>query len=172
MSLIAQKNITFEEAIALTEKFIQQIPELSESEKKSIVSSLVISENGARGFFVTYLTNDNLFVDEKSSGIIAGLKTSAEIVSELLVKNVAMSTAMKITHERNNNLEMAKKSARVAKRSLILIDDLSLSEIEEKIGLLLNTIKNKKGVYQEFLNRWGYDDEQKQAIYQQLIINS
>lgn len=172
MSLIAQKNITFEEAIALTEKFIQQIPELSESEKESIVSSLVISENGARGFFVTYLTNENPSVDEKSSGIIAGLKTSPEIVSELLVKNVAMSTAMKITHERNNSLEMVEKSARVTQRSLILISQLSLSQIQEKIELLIKTIKEEKGVYQEFLNRWGYDDEQKQAIYQQLIINN
>lgn len=170
MSLIAEKNITFEEAITLTEKFINQIPQLSESEKEAIVSSLVISENGARGFFVTYLTNDNPLVDNKSSGIVTALETSPEIVSELLVKNVAMSTAMKITHNRNNNLEMAAKSAKVTQRSLNLINQLSLSQIQEKIELLINTIEEEKGVYQEFLNRWGYDDEQKQVIYKQLTI--
>lgn len=172
MSLKAEKNITFEEAIGLTEKFIKEIPQLSELEKEAIVSSLVISENGARGFFVTYLTNDNSLVDEKSSGILAGLETSPEIISELLIKNVAMSTAMKITHERNNNLEMAQKSARVTQRSLNLINQLSLSEIKEKIELLIKTIQEEKGVYQEFLNRWGYDHEQKQAIHTQLIIIS
>jgi hypothetical protein len=170
MSLIAEKNITFEEAITLTEKFINQIPQLSELEKEAIVSSLVISENGARGFFVTYLTNDNPLVDEKSSGIVIALETSPEIVSELLVKNVAMSTAMKITHNRNNNLEMAEKSARVTQRSLNLISQLSLSQIKEKIELLIKTIEEEKGIYQEFLNRWGYDDEQKQAIYRQFTI--
>jgi hypothetical protein len=172
MSLKAEKNITFEEAIGLTEKFINEIPQLSESEKEAIVSSLVISENGARGFFVTYLTNDNPLVDEKSSGILAGLQTSPEIISELLVKNVAMSTAMKITHERNNNLDMAEKSARVTQRSLNLINQLSLSEIQEKIDLLMNTIQEEKGVYQEFLDRWEYDHEQKQAIHKQLLIAS
>jgi hypothetical protein len=172
MNLRAEKNITFEEAIALTEKFINEIPQLSELEKEAIVSSLVISENGARGFFVTYLTNDNPLVDEKSSGILAGLQTSPEIISELLVKNVAMSTAMKITHERNNNLEMAEKSARVAQRSLNLINQLSLSQIKEKIELLIKTIQEEKGIYQEFLNRWGYDDEQKQAIHKQLAVNN
>lgn len=171
MNLRAEKNITFEEAIALTEKFINEIPQLSELEKEAIVSSLVISENGARGFFVTYLTNDNPLVDKKSSGIVIALETSPEIVSELLVKNVAMSTAMKITHERNNNLKMAEKSARVIQRSLNLINQLSLSQIKEKIELLIKTIQEEKGVYQEFLNRWGYDDEQKQAIHQQLIIS-
>jgi hypothetical protein len=172
MNLRAEKNITFEEAIALTEKFINEIPQLSELEKEAIVSSLVISENGARGFFVTYLTNDNPLVDEKSSGILTGLQTSPEIVSELLVKNVAMSTTMKITHERNNNLEMAEKSARVAQRSLNLINQLSLSQIKEKIELLIKTIQEEKGIYQEFLNRWGYDDEQKQAIHKQLAVNN
>lgn len=172
MNLRAEKNITFEEAIALTEKFINEIPQLSELDKEAIVSSLVISENGARGFFVTYLTNDNPLVDKKSSGIVTALETSPEIISELLVKNVAMSTAMKITHERNNNLEMAEKSARVTQRSLNLINQLSLSQIKEKIELLIKTIQEEKGVYQEFLNRWGYDHEQKQAIHTQLIIIS
>ncbi len=171
MNLRAEKNITFEEAIALTQKFINEIPQLSESEKEAIVSSLVLTENGARGFFVTYLTNDNPVVDEKSSGIVAGLKNSPEIVSELLVKNVAMSTAMKITHQRNNHLEMAEKSTRVTERTLTLISQLSLHQIKEKIELLVNTIYEEKGVYQEFLNRWGYDDEQKQAIYKQLRLS-
>lgn len=168
MTLIAEKNISFEEAIALTEKFIKEIPQLSESEKETIVSSLVLTENGARGFFVTYLTSDNILVDQKSSGISKALTTSPEIVSELLVKNVAMSTGMKITHERNNNLEMAQKSDRVTQRSFALIKDISLGEIKEKTNSLINTIKEEKGVYQEFLNRWGYDDEQKQAMKKQL----
>ncbi|MBL1209823.1 hypothetical protein [Geminocystis sp. GBBB08] len=168
MNLIADNNITFEEAISLTEKFIKKIPKLSELEKEAIVSSLVLTENGARGFFVTYLTSDNFLVEEKSSGIVAGLKTSPEIVSELLVKNVTMSTAMKITHQRNNNLEMYQKSARVTQRSVNFIRELSLSEIKEKIKLLINTMEEGKGVYQEFLNRWGYDKEQKEAI--QLVI--
>lgn len=164
INLIADKNITFEDAIALTEDFIAQIDHLSEKEKSVIISSLVTSENGARGLFVTYLTSDNPIVDNLSEGIINGLKTSPEIVSELLVKNVAMSTAMSITHTRNNNPEMAQNSLKVTQRSINLIRQLSLAEIREKIDLLIETIKQEKGMYQNFLTRWGYDQEQKKAI--------
>lgn len=164
IDLIADKNITFEEAIALTHKFIEQINQLSEKEKSVIISSLVASENGARGFFVTYLTSDNPIADHPSEGIISGLKTSPEIVSELLVKNVAMSTAMRITHTRNNDPEMAESSLQVTQRSLNLINQLSLREIQAKIEQLKNTIVETKGTYQDFLNKWGYDLEQKEII--------
>ncbi|WP_330202570.1 hypothetical protein [Cyanobacterium sp. Dongsha4] len=163
-NLIADKNISFEDAIALTQRFIEQIKQLSEAEKEEVISSLVASENGARGLFVTYLTSDNSVVDNLSQGIINGLKTSPQIVSELLVKNVAMSTAMRLTHTRNSNPKMAESSFKVTQRSLNLIEELSLPETKEKIILLINTIKQKEGVYQEFLSRWGYDEEQKKLI--------
>ncbi|WP_017296381.1 hypothetical protein [Geminocystis herdmanii] len=164
MNLIASPEISFEEAIDLTAQFINTIPELSDSEKSSIVSALVLTENGARGFFVTYLTSENEVIDRTDLSIIEGLKKSPEIVSELLVKNVAMSTAMGITHTRNNNLEMAQKSARVTQRSLNFIQQLSLAEISIKIQQLISSIECKEGLYQQFLTKWGYDEEQKQAI--------
>lgn len=164
MSLIATKTISFEDAIALTQEFIEQIDDLSEEQKEKIVSALVASENGARGFFVTFLTSDNPEVERESSGIINGLKTSPEIVSELLVKNVAMSTAMKLTHQRNQQEEMAQQSQRVTKRSLNLIKQLSLTQVEAKIRDLKTTINRGEGVYEQFLTRWQYDTEQQQAI--------
>ncbi|MGI0483219.1 hypothetical protein ACN4EE_20870 [Geminocystis sp. CENA526] len=164
MNLIASPEISFEEAINLTAEFIDKIPHLSDTEKSSIVSALVLSENGARGFFVTYLTSENTIVNSIDLAIIQGFKSSPEIVSELLVKNVAMSTAMKITHTRNNNLEMAEKSGIVTQRSLNLIKNLSLSAITKKVKMLIDSIELKEGLYQDFLTKWGYDDEQKQAI--------
>ena len=163
-NLIAEITISFEDAIALTQQFIEQIDSISEREKEKIVSALVTSQNGARGFFVTFLTSDNPIVDQESSGIINGLKTSPEIVSELLVKNVAMSTAMKLSHQRNKNEDMANQSQRVTNRSLYLIEQLSLTEVEQQIQALKTTILKGEGIYQQFLNRWQYDEEQKKAI--------
>ena len=164
MTLTAEQNISFEDAIALTQNFVTQIVSLSDSDKEKTVTSLVASENGARGFFVTYLTSDDEVVDKESAGIIAGLKTSPEIVSELLVKNVAMSSAMKLTHLRNENEAMAQNSQRVTSRSLKFLAQLDLAESKEKIQQLQDTIANNDGVYQKFLTRWKYDDEQKQAM--------
>ncbi len=168
MELIAPPDISFESAIALTETFISKIETIEEKDQEKIVTALAKSENGSRGFFVTYLTDNNPQVDKPSTAIIKGLKTSPEIVSELLVKNVAMSTAMKITHHRKNSREMTQKSERVTQRSQKIIHLLQLPEIEQKITEMQQTIINNEGSYQKFLDRWGYDNEQKQAIYQAL----
>ncbi|WP_069789544.1 hypothetical protein A5482_004230 [Cyanobacterium sp. IPPAS B-1200] len=164
MNLIATKDISFESAIALTQEFINQLPTLEEDKQEEIVTSLVQSVNGSRGFFVTYLTHENQLVDNPSNGVIKGLKSAPEIVSELLVKNIAMSTAMKITHMRNNDSEMAESSQKVTQRTKKIVELCQLEQVKNKLSHMKNTIIDKEGEYQEFLLRWGYDDEQKQAI--------
>lgn len=168
MNLSASKNITFQEAIKLTQSFLENINSMDENQKEATVSSLVKTENGARGFFVTFLTNEEININNYSEGILNGLKSSPEIVAELLVKNVAMSTSMAITHRRNDNEELAEKSTQVKHRSKYIIKKLDLDVIREKIEQLKLTIEHKKGVYQEFLERWGYDHEQKQAILESI----
>ncbi len=79
-----------------------------------------------------------------------------------------MSTAMKLAHHRNNDEEMANKSARVTQRSKELIDKLNLAQTETKTQKLQETIEQGEGEYQKFLKRWQYDDEQKKAIAQVL----
>jgi uncharacterized protein involved in exopolysaccharide biosynthesis len=59
---------------------------------------------------------------------------------------------------------MANQSQRVTNRSLYLIEQLSLSEVKQKINDLQATIDTGEGVYQAFLSRWQYDTEQKDAI--------
>jgi hypothetical protein len=77
-----------------------------------------------------------------------------------------MSTGMSITHKRNGNEEMAEKSQRVTNRCINLIRALNLKLISQKITQLITTINQEKGVYQSFLERWGYDKQQKQAMKQ------
>lgn len=166
MNLLAPENITFEEAINLTQSFLNNIDNMSEEDQEKTISSLVKTENGARGFFVTYLTDERPMADNYSTGVINGLKSSPEIVGELLVKNVAMSTGMSITHKRNSNEEMAEKSQRVTNRCINLIRALNLKLISQKITQLITTINQGEGVYQSFLERWGYDEPQKEAIKQ------
>ena len=164
MNLLASETITFAEAIAFTQSLLDKIDTLEEVEKEKAIASLVKTENGARGFFVTYLTDERSFAALPSPGIVNGLKSAPEIVSELLVKNVAMSTAMAITHQRNNNAEMAQKSEQVTERSVNLIKQLQLNLTTDKFKKLQNTIDSGEGEYQQFLQRWGYYDRQKQTI--------
>jgi hypothetical protein len=165
-SLTVPENVSFEQAIALTQTFLDLLEqgELSEGVIQTTISELVKTENGARGFFVTYLTDERTLSDRPTPAVISGLKTSPEIVSELLVKNIAMSTAMAITHTRNQNPDMAASSQRVQTRSTDLINQLQLPQIKDKAKSLNHSAQTGTGAYQSFLERWGYDTEQKQAI--------
>ena len=158
--------ISFPQAIATTQSLIVQIEveKLSESEIEKAVGSLLQNKQGARGFFVAYLTSELPLVDNPSPGIINALKSFPDLVSELLVKNLAMSTAMTITHRRNNDRENAQSSEQVARRNANLIKQLNLDLITEELNKLNTTINTGEGSYQEFLQQWGYDDEQKEMI--------
>lgn len=164
------QSLTFEEAIAATQSLIERMAanNLDETEIQSSIASLVKTRNGARGFFVTYLTDDRTLADNPSAAVINALTTSPEIVGELLVTNIAMSAAMAITHRRNNDEPMAQKSATVTKRSQILTQLTNLDPVPEKIAKLRASAATGKGEYQDFLQRWQYDDEQRQAIVKAL----
>jgi hypothetical protein len=168
--LKASESITFQEAIALTHSLLEQMASnsLSETEIMSAIAALVKTMNGARGFFVTYLTDDRSLADSPSNSVVVALKSSPDLVSELLVKNLAMSTAMAITHRRNSDENSAQGSDRVCRRSIQLIQKLQLEESAIKLQELYQSIVTGAGSYQDFLERWGYnsDREQLQAIKQ------
>jgi D-tyrosyl-tRNA(Tyr) deacylase len=100
--------------------------------------------------------------------VVHALQASPEIVAELLVKNVAMSTAMAITHRRNQNEEMAQGSDRVQRRTAHLIQLVQLPQVIQKTTALRQSAATGTGAYQAFLDRWNYDSEQRQAIQQSL----
>lgn len=168
LTLTVPEAVTFEAAIALAEALLSQMQQgnISEATIETTVAKLVCSENGARGFFVTYLTDPQSPADHPSNAVIRALQSSPEIVSELLVKNLAMSAAMAMTHRRNQNTEMADGSDRVRSRTAHLIQLVQLPEVSQKAQKLLESATTGTGEYQGFLDRWGYDTAQRQVIQQ------
>lgn len=159
-------SISFENAIEVTQSLLSQIEsnQISEADLESIITALVHSENGARGFFVCYLTDEREIFDQPSSTVIQALKTSPIVVGELLVKNLAMSTAMILTHTQNKNRDQAEGSARVQRRTMQIIQQIELPEVETRLHALKSTVETGTGEYKTFLDRWKYDDAQRQAI--------
>lgn len=166
--------ISFEQAIDLTQSLmaaLQRDPSelgianrLTEAELESIITALVQSENGARGFFVTYLTDEQSPADQPSPAVVKALRSSPEIVSDLLVKNLAMSTAMIVTHTQNQNLQLAAGSARVQRRTIEFIRQTQIEAIFVKLEQLRHSLATQAGEYQSFLQRWHYDEAQRGAI--------
>ncbi len=165
----AVPEITFAQAIQQTQSLLDQMAEgIAEPELLRAIARLVSSETGARGFFVTYLTDPRPLADSPSPAVLEALRSAPEIVAELLVKNLAMSTAMAVAHYRNRD-EAAQDSQRVQRRTAYLIKRVALPQISEQSQKLQESAVTEKGTYQEFLDRWGYDAEQRQAIYQAFV---
>ncbi|HEY9695163.1 MAG TPA: hypothetical protein V6D15_23420 [Oculatellaceae cyanobacterium] len=169
-NLKVPEKVSFEQAIELTQSLISQIEagELSEEEIAVYLADLFKTDFGSRGFFVSYLTSDSSLPDSPSPAVIQALKTNSEIIADLLVKNLAMSAASTVAHRRNNNPEMVASSERVTRRTTNLIELLQVPAIYQHSQNLLETVTNKEGSYKSFLERWGYDAEQQQAICQAL----
>jgi hypothetical protein len=157
------KNMTFEEAIAYTEALLSR-QDLDDSQLESEISTLVQTANGARGFFVCFLTGEWQLADEPSTHVIKALQSSPTAIAELLVKNLAMSTAMAIFHRHAGNDELAQSSDRVARRTALLMEKVDLVEVYEIATQMHNSAISNDGKYASFLEKWGYDAEQKQAI--------
>jgi hypothetical protein len=165
------ESLSFPQAIATTQALMSQINanELSEAEIQQRVLSILSSKNGGRGFFVAYLTSEMSLADHPSLGVLAGLKSTEEVSSELLVKNLAMSSAMAVVHSQNNDLESVAGSQKVCRRTCNLIQQLNLELIKKELQELQNTLKNGCGEYQEFLEHWNYNTEQKKAIQETIF---
>lgn len=168
--LSVSESVSFEEAIAFTREFLSQMEagKLSEAEIETAIASLVKSKNGARGFLVTYLTDDRPLADEPTPAVFGALETAPETVPELLVKNVAMSAGMAVYHRRNGDEQMAGNSERVRSRSASLIQNLKIPALQTTAKELYNSATTGEGVYKQFLERWGYDEEQRKAMSQAL----
>lgn len=169
-NLQVPSDITFEKAIAFSNSLLNQIEagELSPSQVEETVSNLVKTSNGARGFFVTYLASEKTLADNPAAEIVQALAKNPDMVAELLAKNVAMSAAMSLTHRRSGNEEMALSSQRVSDRTSHLIQLIDLPAVYSACQALLHSTTTGEGNYQGFLERWGYDREQKQLMSQAL----
>lgn len=165
------ENLSFEQALDLAATLLDQLEQsqLSEAETQAAIAALVYSENGARGFFVVYLSDERPVADPPTPAIVAALKTAPTVVAPLLVKNLAMSTAMAIGHRRNQNEALAVGSDRVQRRTTQLFQVLHLPALHEQAQALLASLDTAEGAYASFLARWGYDAEQRQAIRQALL---
>ncbi|MGD1716217.1 hypothetical protein [Dapis sp. BLCC M172] len=166
--LSVAENITFEEAIALTQEIMSEMEtgQLSEAEIEPLIGNLVKSKNGARGFFVSYLTDSRPLADNPSPSIFRALESAPEIVVELLVKNLAMCSAMVVHHQQNQDEETANESKKVRSRTTKLIKSVNIPGLSDNILELYQATTTGQGNYTDFLKRWGYDTEQLKAIEQ------
>ena len=127
------------------------------------VAELLQTKIGARGFFVISLSGNCPLMDRLPEPLIFQLREAGEIVVDLTVKNLAMSSAMAITHKSNQEKDLQENSERITSRCIDLLRLLDPHKVKKHLEILLDAIKGVgEGV--KFLERWNYNHEQKIAI--------
>lgn len=164
------KPFTFPEAIALSSEWIRlwDAEELSDDVLADYVGELVSQRDGARGFFVTSLTGDSPLMDRLPEPLVFKLRQAGREVVDLTTRNLAMSTAMSVQHQRSQEKELLEGSLRVQSRSKELLRQLDPSLVKERLEDMLLGVKGE-GEDQKFFERWGYDEQQKQVIAETLL---
>ena len=136
--------------------------EISDEVISDRIGELIKTVEGARGFFVVSLSIDCPLMDRFPDALIFQLRSSGDIVIDLTVKNLAMSSAMVITHHKNNDSQEI-QSERIKIRCIELLKLLDSNAVKKRLDVLLEATKGN-GTDLKFLDRWGYNDEQITAI--------
>ena len=162
-SIAAPPSVSFEQAIQFTRFLVDRIEQgdLKGSALQAAVSGLVGSRDGARGFFVAYLTDPRPLADVPSPEILDALRTAPAVIPELIAKNLVMSATQAVVHIQKSDPEGAKGSERVRKRTADLITQLGMPEVWQALDSLLQSLNTGEGEYQDFLERWRYSAAQK-----------
>jgi len=156
---------SFPQALEIANQWLAlwEAGELSDEVLADRVSELVASRDGARGFFVVALAGDSPLMDRLPDPVALVLRAAGEGVVDLSVRNLAMSSAMALQHLRSGDGAMQAGSERVQTRSTELLRLLDPGLVKQRRETLLEGTAGS-GTDVAFLDRWGYDAEQRAAI--------
>jgi hypothetical protein len=158
---------TFQQAMEITAQWLAlwENGELSDEVLGDRVAEMVASRDGARGFFVVSLAGDCPLMDRLPDPVVFALRQAGAGVVDLSVRNLAMSTAMALHHQRSGDAGQQAGSERVQLRCTELLRLLEPEAVKLRLETLLEATAGR-GDDVAFLDRWGYDAEQKASIAQ------
>lgn len=150
-----------------------------------LLRALISTTSGARGWFVSLLTDpyfEPVFVPPIDEAFLSALCDNPEPNIKLMTMNVAMPTAMEVTHSLNGSKDLAESSQMTARRASILVTELidRLPELKATLESLLSAVsidgdKNQKNdgdkdvkEWIKFCKKWGYGVPEKDAIRKRL----
>jgi len=162
--------VDFAKALSISARWLQEWEngELSDEVLGDRIAPLVTQRDGARGFFVVALAGDSVLMDRLPDAVLLSLRQAGEGVVDLTVRNLAMSTAMVLHHGRQGDGEQQGRSERVQVRALELLRLLEPRLVKDRLEQLLEGTRGE-GEDRAFLDRWGYDNEQRDAIAQAVL---
>ncbi len=163
------KEASFAQAINITAKWCKEWSEdlLSEEVLADRIAELIKTRNGLRGFFAYALSDkDCLLLDELPFSLIYKLNEVGDVVAEIVVKNLIMSSAQIIIHRRDNNHEYEMTSENISDRCKAILRMLETKSVTKSVN---QVIKNLDNMGNSFENSIKYDSNQKEFIKKQIL---
>jgi hypothetical protein len=161
---------TFQQAMEITAQWLGlwENGELSDEVLADRVAELVASRDGARGFFVVSLAGDCPLMDRLPDPVVLALRQAGDGVVDLSARNLAMSTAMVLHHQRSGDSGQQAGSERVQTRCTELLRLLEPEAVKTRLETLLQATQGQ-GEDVSFLDRWGYDADQRASIAEAVL---
>ena len=103
------QEASFTQAINISAQWCKEWGEdlLSEEVLADRIAELIKTRNGLRGFFAYALSDKDCFLlDKLPFSLIYKLNEGGAAVTDIVVKNLIMSSAQIIIHRRDNNLSL------------------------------------------------------------------
>ena len=163
------KEASFTQAINISAQWCKEWSEdlLSEEVLADRIAELTKTRDGLRGFFAYALSDkDCLLLDKLPFSLIFKLNEVGDAVVEIVVKNLIMSTAQIIIHQRDHNHEYEITSELISDRCKSILRLLETKLVTKTINQVL---KDLDSMGNSFDNSKKYDSEQKEFIKKQII---
>ena len=126
------------------------------------IKELLKTKSGIRGFFAYSLSDSKCtLLDKLPSSIVFILRERGEHIVEITIKNLFMSSAQILNHQKDKNYEYAERSKNISDRCINLLKELDTKLVTKKINEMLTEI-NSMG--NSFDNEIKYSEEQKTFI--------
>jgi len=158
---IISQDPSFIQSINITNDWCKDWDEdlLSDEVLADRIKELIKTKNGIRGFFAYALSDSKCtLLDKLPSSIIFVLRERGVHVVEITIKNLFMSSAQILNHQKANNFEYAERSNNISERCINLLKELDTKLVTKKINEMLSEIDNMGN---SFDNQVKYTAEQK-----------
>lgn len=153
--------MALKEAAGLLDRLEAAATEAERNSMRDEIDTFMKMEESCRGFFVVLLTDDRSIADEPPVVLVQAITEGGEVPNSILARNLVMSAATKIVHERKADSESAAGSDQVTKRTQTLIRRVNSDGIKKAIADMRATLLGESNEYASFMARVNYDAEQK-----------
>ena len=165
---IKPKEITFIQAINISKHWCNEWDDnlVSEEVLADRIAELIKTKDGLRGFFAYTLSDVNCtIIDKLPTSLIFKFREQGISIVEITVKNLIMSSAQVINHQRNQNLDYELISQNISSRCINLLKVLETNLVSKQINII---IKKLDEMGNSLDNSKKYDEDQKKYILEKI----